>query len=197
MDKSVYADRTTSCIAVYYPLRKKVKFEFPLPVFVSLLSYGIYSSMYAPMIYANYGAVGQVNGYTNNVIYLIFILLWMGNVIYWTGWLTRHYTSRKKQSISCYYVSVLCGIFLITCVAHIPGDYCSFTLLHWVRTGTMQANMEKYLEEEILRNSPGEDVVVEAITFQKEFILVAPARSHQMQNTGSISECRITMELRA
>lgn len=145
---------------------KKVKFEFPLPMLVSLLSYGIYSSMYAPMIYANYGAVGQVNGYTNNVIYLIFILLWMGNIIYWTGWMTKHYASRKKQSISCYYVSVLCGIFLITCVAHIPGDYCSFTLLHWVRTGTMQANMEKYLErEEILRNSPGEDVVVEAISF--------------------------------
>ena len=122
--------------------------------------------MYAPMIYANYGAVGQVNGYTNNVIYLIFILLWMGNIIYWTGWMTKHYASRKKQSISCYYISVLCSIFLITCVAHIPGDYCSFTLLHWVRTGTMQANMEKYLErEEILHNSLGEDVVVEAITF--------------------------------
>ena len=74
-----------------------------------------------------------------------------------------------KNSPSVAIMFQCCAAYLITCVAHIPGDYCSFTLLHWVRTGTMQANMEKYLErEEILRNSPGEDVVVEAITFPEE-----------------------------
>lgn len=56
--------------------------HYPLPLLAIILSYCIYSAMYAPQIYA---AV-EVSGGVGNMNYLVFLLMAAFNVIYLTGW---------------------------------------------------------------------------------------------------------------
>ena len=97
----------------------------------------------------------------------------MLNLAYWLGWILKRFSieephdteDKQRFSISLYYISAIILVYMMVCVAHVPRNYNSFELFHWVWTGTIQSNKQAYLaREEIYENSAGEDVVVPAIT---------------------------------
>lgn len=151
---------------------KNCNLKFKHPFIFAFLSYGICSSMYTPIIYANYGQLGIINVYTYNVIYYAFIVFWILNIIYMTGWVVKclipeisgRGIGRGKHYRPYYYGAVVALLCLDVLVAHNIGSYASGYVLQTLHGGECKSGKEYFLQrEEILRNSQGQDVVVNAI----------------------------------
>ena len=70
---------------------KKKNYRYPLPVLVSLLSFGVFAAQFTPTLYALQitGAGRVLNLYRFNFYVLLF-----GNELYWIGWLWRRFCER-------------------------------------------------------------------------------------------------------
>jgi len=71
---------------VFGNMVKKKNFRYPLPVLVSLISYGVFAAQFTPTLYTLQmtGAGRILNLYRFNLYLLLF-----GNELYWIGWLWR------------------------------------------------------------------------------------------------------------
>lgn len=65
---------------------KKSKFRFRLPGLVTLITFGLFSSIMTPPLFAD-GTWGP--GRLINVLYYSYYSLLVGNMLYWMGWLQR------------------------------------------------------------------------------------------------------------
>ena len=110
--------------------------------------------------------------YTYNVIYYAFIVFWILNIIYITGWVVKclipeisgRGIGRGKHYRPYYYGAVVALLCLDVLVAHNIGSYASGYVLQTLHGGECKSGKEYFLQrEEILRNSQGQDVVVNAI----------------------------------
>lgn len=73
----------TLCLA---PLAKKLPFSYPLPLLVSLFSFGLYCAQFAPPVYGM-GAMGELR--LQNVYFFTLLWWWLFNLFYWSGWLQK------------------------------------------------------------------------------------------------------------
>ncbi|MEG2928537.1 MAG: DUF6056 family protein [Oscillospiraceae bacterium] len=73
-------------VPVFYVLTKKMKFNFKLPLAVTIFTFCIYCAQYAPGVFTNTGVPGRME----NVIFYTFILLIFFNVFYWTGYVQKN-----------------------------------------------------------------------------------------------------------
>ena len=88
---------------------KKTKLKFRFPALITFISFGIYSSMLSPTIYAQGNNGG---GRTGDILYYMYIMWMIVNVFYWAGWLiTRPALSKlRNSSIDAF----LIAYFLVT-----------------------------------------------------------------------------------
>ena len=142
----------TLCYAVKQMQRS---FSFPIPGAVSLFSFCLLSSMFTPPIYAM-GNTGE--GRVTNVIYGAFLILTVGNLFYWLGWLKR-----RKQLFSiklrCLGIAQILGIIaaltLIVITVKFQGEtITSVSALGELRSGEAQRYYETAeIREELLIKS--------------------------------------------
>ncbi len=71
----------------------KMEYSFPLPLLVTGISFGLFSSVLTPPFFAG-GTWGP--GRLINVLYYCYYLFLLGNVLYWLGWIT-HRQGRLKR----------------------------------------------------------------------------------------------------
>lgn len=71
----------------------KMEYSFRLPVLVTVISFGLYSSMMTPAFFA--GATWGP-GRLINLVYFSYYFLLAGNLLYWTGWAVHKY-ERLRQ----------------------------------------------------------------------------------------------------
>ncbi len=71
---------------------KKSKFRFRLPGLVTLITFGLFSSIMTPPLFAD-GTWGP--GRLINVLYYSYYSLLVGNMLYWMGWLQRRVPALK------------------------------------------------------------------------------------------------------
>lgn len=99
---------------------ENIEISFRYPLLFSLLSFGIYASQAMPDIYVS----GYLGGWRQIVIlYYGCIILIVGNIFYWTGWLRRirkvgRRTSAKRMHGSALLL-VYCGVIGIALVSFI------------------------------------------------------------------------------
>ena len=80
-------------IPLFIKMVKKSKYRYPLPVLVSILSFGVFAAQFTPTLYALgiLGAGRVLNLYRQNFYVLLF-----GNELYWIGWFVRVWGERHE-----------------------------------------------------------------------------------------------------
>ena len=152
----------------------KVQCSFRCPALISIVSYGIFAAQFSSVIYTGYYTeLEAISAYTQNVLYCAFLLLWMGNVFYWTGWVVKHVTLRKPFAWKSYGVLVaaalVCEIFLV----HKPLDYNSVLQISMLQNNTCgEYRNEMLAREELLRTSEEEDVVLPRVPSAEKMLVM-------------------------
>lgn len=66
---------------------KKSDLKFRYPLLFTFLSFGVYASMISPNIYTQGNTGG---GRTGDIIFYMYIVWMIANLLYWTGWIVNH-----------------------------------------------------------------------------------------------------------
>ena len=90
----------------------KMEYSFRLPFLVTVISFGLYSSMMTPAFFA--GATWGP-GRLINLVYFSYYFLLAGNLLYWTGWVVHKY--ERLRQIAGRQIKIL------------PVFFCFFVLL--------------------------------------------------------------------
>lgn len=80
-------------LPIFVQIVKKKNFRYPLPLLVSMISFGVYAAQFTPTLYA-LQILGA--GRVQNLYRFSFYVLLYANELYWTGWLWRRW--REKHS---------------------------------------------------------------------------------------------------
>ncbi|SEK88745.1 hypothetical protein SAMN04487770_1045 [Butyrivibrio sp. ob235] len=157
----------------FLELQKKdaVKFKFPLPGVITVLSYCLISALYSPFAYIGNSEISKVyieeqlsvNRVSNSVFY-VFILLIVLNVFYFTGWIF----ARKEQGYNRTLVRALSAatVFVIVaaCIRVIilfPGRYLTSAAITSLKDNTAQQYGE--IMQENMRRLTGDEQNVEIL----------------------------------
>ena len=123
----------------------QMRFRFPLPGAVAFFSFCLLSSMFTPMDYA----VHTVNiGRVQNIIFAMYILLLMLNLLYFTGWCLKNVWGREAAPAgsgfsgkegACFYslLAVLAFNILLTAAAE-PQRFTSVLAVKELSDGTAE-----------------------------------------------------------
>lgn len=132
-------------IPVMVRIAGQLRFRFPLPGVVALSSFCLLSSMFTPSDYA----VHTVNiGRVKNIIFAMYILLLMLNLLYFTGWYVKN-VQRQEVTLNggrfsgkegvCFYGLLAVFVFhiLLTAVAE-PQRFTSVLAVKELSDGTAE-----------------------------------------------------------
>ena len=165
-------------VPLFIKMVKRSKYRYPLPILVSILSFGVFAAQFTPTIYA-LGILGA--GRVLNLYRLNFYVFLFGNELYWTGWFVRRIEERydvvekvrEKKPAS----HLLPGWFLggaalcYTLVFYGGVKLSSVSALMSLRHGEAQQYYREYQERlEILEDNTAQEVYLKSFT-QKPFVL--------------------------
>lgn len=165
-------------LPLFIKMVKKSKYRYPLPILVSVLSFGVFAAQFTPTIYA-LGILGA--GRILNLYRLNFYVLLFGNELYWTGWFVRRTEEqfevaekvREKQQISLLLPGwCLGGVVLCYSLIFYGGaTLTSVSALMSLRHGEAQQYYQEYQERlEILEDNTAQEVQLKSFTL-KPYVL--------------------------
>lgn len=165
-------------VPLFIKMVKRSKYRYPLPMLVSILSFGVFAAQFTPTIYA-LGILGA--GRILNLYRLNFYVLLFGNELYWTGWFVRRTEERfeivekvrEKQRISLLMPGwCLGGAALCYALIFWGGvTLTSVSALMSLRHGEAQQYYQEYQERlEILEDNTIQEVYLEPYTY-KPYVL--------------------------
>lgn len=141
----------------------KMNFSFPLPVLVTIISFGLFCSMMTPPFFA--GATWGP-GRLVNLVYFSYYFLLAGNLLYWTGWAAHKFekfrlTVEKEVRV----LPVLFSFFILLAVClkiyGLQSTSSSSALLSLVKGEAAEYLRENEIRWEIYTDEAVKDVVVE------------------------------------
>lgn len=92
----------------------RMNFSFRLPGVVSVITFGLFSSMMTPAFFAT---ASRGPGRLVNLVYISYYFLLAGNLIYWTGWAAHKYEKFRSAAMKEVKVlPVLLGYFVLMLV---------------------------------------------------------------------------------
>lgn len=165
-------------LPLFIHIVRKSRYRYPLPLLITLLSFGVFASQFTPTLYT-LGIVGA--GRILNLYRLNFYVFFFGNELYWTGWLVRRLEERyevlKKDDSKR------------TCNLLLPG-WClggvllCYTLIFWggntltsvsalksLRDGGAKQYYQEYQERlELLEDTSVREVTLEPFSY-KPYVL--------------------------
>ncbi len=138
----------------------EMKFSFPLPGVVTIISFGLFCSMMTPPFFA--GATWGP-GRLINLVYFSYYFLLAGNLLYWAGWAVRRYKKLKwiaQKELNVLSVLICFFIFLLAClkIYGLQSTSSSSALLSLVKGEALE-----YLEENEARWEIYEDDAVKNV----------------------------------
>lgn len=148
-------------IPIFLSMVRKKAYRYPLPVLVSLLSFGVFAAQFTPTIYA-LGIIGA--GRVQNLYRFNLFLLLYGNELYWTGWCWRKWKeagwrkadseqeSSEQNGRSLLLPGWLAGGLILIFGLHIWGGstLTSVSAYHSLRNGDARRYYEEYQERLVL-----------------------------------------------
>lgn len=143
-------------IPFFLDMVKKKAYRYPLPLLVSLISFGIFAAQFTPTIYA-LGITGA--GRIQNLYRFNLFLLLYGNELYWIGWCERRrreMTGENSKSRSFLLVGWLAGGVVLAFGLHIWGGstLTSVSAYHSLRNGDARQYYEEYQQRLVLLQDP-------------------------------------------
>ena len=161
---------------VLWRMAGNTAFQFPMPLLVGIVSFGLYAAQFCPPIYAmNNTGPGRLQ----NIIYDTFLLLATLNLFYVLGWIRSHYriASRNKRPESAHGYSagmlVALGAAALLCCAAVPREtpITGTRALQALRSGAAEQYYQEYQQRrEILEDETQTDVVLQPFT-QRPYVL--------------------------
>lgn len=146
--------------------------KYCLPGLVTLFSIGVYSSTYAPWIFSrgvtSTNPFGGDSGYVTNVFWMLFVILWFFNIVYWMGWICNNLIERikshenvKKTHLKASWYGVLIALLLFWSMRleHIM-EYASPRLLWHIVNGNAQNYYSAMLEREDILQEGADGMLV-------------------------------------
>lgn len=135
----------------------RMNFSFRLPGLVSIITFGLFSSMMTPAFFAT---ASRGPGRFVNMVYFSYYFLLTGNLIYWTGWAAHKYEKFRLAAMKEVKVlPVLLGYFVLMVVClkinGLQSTNSSSALLSLVK-----GEASIYLEENKIRWALYEDDVI-------------------------------------
>lgn len=109
-----------------YPSYRKQKFKFKYPILVSLITYGIFSAMLTPNLFAT-SNLGE--GRLTDIVYYSFFWFMLINAYYWIGWIRNKVIEVKILNSNLYSVGINLikkysfAIFLILVILVVQYSY--------------------------------------------------------------------------
>lgn len=153
----------------------KNKFEFRYPLLFTAIVYALFSSLFAPTLYATH-SLGPVR--TQNVYYWTLILLHVCNYVYWVGWIQKKIGAAKplvalienKRILFNHFCVCLALCFVLFEQIDISA-MTSFTAVKSIISGEAQVWKNEMNARQELLNSPEiENVLLEPLSVQPELV---------------------------
>ena len=155
----------TSCFML--KILKKMKYQFKMPILVTIITYGIFSAQLTPVLYA------QNASFPPRLLCIVYYsMYWLViiNIFYWLGYINNkiEITEDKNSYRYCYIIILLIGIM---CVTYNYKSSNSYIAIKSIQTGEairykeqMEERIKKYKDKNI------QDVEVEKIR-EKPYLL--------------------------
>lgn len=139
-------------IPFLYHIVQRKNFRYPLPLLVSIVSFGVFAAQFVPCIYT-LGILGP--GRIQNIYRFNFYLLLYGNELYWLGWLHRRWNIVPRLQGSYLLTGWLAALVLLVFSLHEWGGSTITTAsaIHSLYHNEAQQYMEENQERlEILQD---------------------------------------------
>lgn len=146
-------------VPIFVHIVKNKNYKYPLPLLVSILSFGIYAAQFTPTLYALH-IIGA--GRVQNLYRFNFYLLMYANELYWIGWLWRRWRENhveesvlgdNKESRTSYLLLGWITGGILLCVSLVIWGGSTLTTVSAVqslRRGEAQQYRQEYEERLIL-----------------------------------------------
>lgn len=156
-----------SLIPIMLKILKKMKYQFKMPILVTIITYGIFSAQLTPVLYA------QNASFPPRLLCIVYYsMYWLViiNIFYWLGYINNkiEITEDKNSYRYCYIIILLIGII---CVTYNYKSSNSYIAIKSIQTGEairykeqMEERIKKYKDKNI------QDVEVEKIR-EKPYLL--------------------------
>ena len=110
------------CGIILWKIAKNTTFRFPYPVFVGLLSFGIFAAHYCPPFFSM-NTIGP--GRLQNIVYDTYVFLIMFNIFYVLGWIQQHillqHDAERTSSYSSLALATM-ALCISLCCAYVPRN---------------------------------------------------------------------------
>ena len=154
---------------IYHGTKNSVR-KFCYPAILTILSVGVYSSLYAPWIFSRGieapSPYGGDSGYVLNIFWTVFVILWFVNVTYWIGWgaqrleIVQYGEKDKNRLYGAFYGIILFIILFWSANLEHVMEYQSFRRYWHLLNGNAQSYYSQMLEREKLMLEGADDVLV-------------------------------------
>lgn len=147
-------------------------YSFKFPWLVSLYSYCLSASMNAPTIY---GVMEPTPGRVENIRYFAMLILFVINIFYWFGWLSKNrlkYIGNNHFKLSVGYLAGIVIIFFVGTINYPSYRITSYSAVQSYKLGQIGMYKHVYNQRlEILENPEITDAILREYPRKKPFIL--------------------------
>lgn len=147
-------------------------YSFKYPWLVSLYSFCLFASMNAPTIY---GGMEPTPGRVENIRYFAMLILFVINIFYWFGWLSKNrlkYIGNNQFKLSVGYLAGIVIIFVVGTINYPSYRITSYSAVQSYKLGQIGMYKHVYNQRlEILENPEITDAVLREYPRKKPFIL--------------------------
>lgn len=158
-------------LPLFFHIVKKRNYKYPVPVLITILSFGIFAAQFTPTLYT-LGITGA--GRIQNLYRWTFYIWIYGNELYWVGWLCRKKmisdgSAEDSQTNRSYLLSgwILGGIaFCFVLYVYGGNTLTSLNAVDSLRHGYAQVYYAEYLERlAVLEDDSIKEVYFEPYTY--------------------------------
>lgn len=157
---------------VGYTIADETKYDYKLPWLVSLYSFCLFSAMNCPTYYA-FANPGPQRA--ENIRYFAMIIIFIGNICYWIGWLKRkikRFESIRISGINIVYLLCIILIFAYGCTKIPSYRITSYSVTQAYYLGWVGQYKHVYNQRlETLKNPEIQDAVLREYPHNKPFVL--------------------------
>lgn len=160
-------------LPVVFLIVKDMKFKFGYPLLVTVLSYGVYCTGFAPSWYGM-GIDGLARNFCVLKTNLVFLIVF--NIGYWMGYILRRFfkASEDKNYLLSLFIPMVAGaalfVFSFAISDNQAGNFMPYGAYYYVHTGEAL----NYYNEHVLMaeaiNECGEDAVVQQLVWHPWFL---------------------------
>lgn len=155
-------------VPLFLKIVKKKNYQYPLPLLVTLISFGVFAAQFTPNLYT-LGITGA--GRIQNVYRWTFYIWLYGNELYWIGWLVRKkkvYESNTNTTAGYLLPGWVLGAVLLALALYVWGGdtLSSVSAAYSLHRGEAQSYYAEYQERlAVLEDETVTDAVFKPYTF--------------------------------